>query len=62
MAYQLQDLNFRTVSDPKALVEEGEAAYKAKVEKAAEMIIQNRKKALSCFYPAPPAQARPLRQ
>ena len=44
MAYQLEDLNFRTVSDPKALVEEGEAASKAKVEKAAEMIIQNRKK------------------
>lgn len=44
MAYQLEKLNLRTVSDPKALVEEGEAAYKAKVEKAAEMIINNRKR------------------
>jgi len=43
MAYQLQDINFRTVSDPKAFVEEGDAQYRAKVEQAAEMIIENRK-------------------
>lgn len=43
MAYQLSEINFKTVSDPKAFVEEGDAQYRAKVEKAAEMIIANRK-------------------
>jgi len=43
MAYQLNDINFRTVSDPKGLVEEGDARYRASVEEAAERIIQNRK-------------------
>ena len=44
MAYSLKDINFRTVSDPKALVEECEAQYRQKVEKTAELIIENRKK------------------
>ena len=44
MAYQLKDINFRTVADPKAFIEEGDALYRAKVEQAAEMIIENRKK------------------
>lgn len=43
MAYQLSEINFKTVADPKAFVEEGDAQYRAKVEKAAEMIIANRK-------------------
>lgn len=43
MAYQLNEINFKTVADPKAFVEEGDAQYRAKVEKAAEMIIANRK-------------------
>lgn len=43
MAFDLKEINFKTVSDPKGFVEEGEAAYLAKVEKAAEMIMENRK-------------------
>ncbi len=43
MAYSLKDINFRTVSDPKALVEECEEQYCRKVEKTAELIIENRK-------------------
>lgn len=43
MAYKLEDINFRVVTDPRGLVEEGEAAYQAKVEKAADLIIANRK-------------------
>lgn len=43
MAYRLSDINFRTVSDPKAFVEEGDAQYSAKVEKAADLIIKNHK-------------------
>ena len=43
MAYQLSDINLRTVSDPKSLIEEGDALYQSKVEKAAELIIRNRK-------------------
>lgn len=43
MAYELRDINFKTVADPKGFVEEGEAQYLAKVEKAADMILQNKK-------------------
>ena len=39
MAYSLKDINFRTVSDPKALIEECEEQYRQKVEKTAELII-----------------------
>ena len=43
MAYQLKDINFRTVSDPKGFVEECDANYHALVEQAAEKIADNRK-------------------
>ena len=43
MAWQLDDINFRTVSDPKGFVEEGDAQYKARVERAAEKIIEHKK-------------------
>ena len=43
MAYQLSDINFRTVADPKGLIEEADAAYNAKVAKAAALIAENRK-------------------
>lgn len=43
MAFQLKDINLKTVSDPAAFIEEGDAQYRAKVEKAAQMIIDNRK-------------------
>ena len=41
MAYQLNDINFRTVSDPKGFIEEGDARYRASVEEAADRIIAN---------------------
>ena len=44
MAYQLKDINFKTVADPLAFVQEGDAAYNAKVRTAAEMILSNRKR------------------
>ena len=43
MAFQLNDINFRTVSDPKGFVEESDAQYQARVEQAAEKILQNQK-------------------
>ena len=43
MAYQLEDINFRTVSDPKGFVEESDAAYQKKVETAAGLIMENRR-------------------
>ena len=43
MAYQLNDINFRTVSDPRGLVEEADAHYASLVEQAAEKIAENRK-------------------
>ena len=44
MAYSLKEINFRTVSDPKGLIEEGDEQYLRKVEKAADLIVENRKK------------------
>lgn len=44
MAYQLGDINFRTVADPKGFVEESDAEYQKKVEHAADLISENRKK------------------
>lgn len=43
MAYQLSDINFKTVSDPRAFLEEGDAQYREKVALAAEKIIENQK-------------------
>ena len=42
MAYQLTDINYRTVTDPKGFVEECDARYQREVESAAEMILENR--------------------
>ena len=35
MAYQLSEINFKTVADPKAFVEESDAQYQSRVEQAA---------------------------
>lgn len=43
MAYQLKDLNYRTVSDPVGLIEEADANYAALVNAAADRIADNRK-------------------
>lgn len=43
MAYQLSDINFRTVSDPAAFMAESDEAYHQKVLRAADMITANRK-------------------
>ena len=42
MAYDLSEINFKTVSDPRGLIEEGDAIYHANVETAAEKIAQAR--------------------
>ncbi len=44
MAYQLKEINFKTVADPLGFVREGDAEYNAKVKTAAEMIIANRER------------------
>ena len=41
MAYDLSEINFKTVSDPRGLIEEGDAIYHASVETAAEKIADN---------------------
>ena len=43
MAFQLSDINFKTVADPKGLLEEGDARYQSRVEQAAEKILENKK-------------------
>ena len=43
MAYRLEDINYRTVADPKGLIEEADDRYRKKVEEAAEQILQNKK-------------------
>ena len=42
MAYQLKDINFKTVADPKGFVAECDARYNALVSEAADRIIANR--------------------
>ncbi len=44
MAYQLKEINFRTVADPKGFIEESDALYYSKVEQAADKIIANRRR------------------
>ena len=43
MAFDLKEINFRTVSDPKGFIEECDAIYAARVAEAADEIIKNRK-------------------
>ena len=44
MSYSLTDINYRTVTDPKGFLEEGDAAYAAKVAAAADRITGNLKR------------------
>lgn len=41
MAYQLEEINLKTVADPKGFVEEADAVYHQRVEKAADLIVEN---------------------
>jgi len=41
MAYKLEDINFRTVADPKGFVEQSDAIYLDRVKQAAERIAAN---------------------
>ena len=38
MAYDLNEINFKTVSDPRGLIEEGDEKYRSNVEQAANLI------------------------
>ena len=44
MLFQLSDINFRTVSDPRGFLEEADAVYLAKIGEAAEKILDNKKR------------------
>ena len=43
MSYQLSEINYKTVTDPKGFVQESDAIYHGKVEQAALKILENRK-------------------
>lgn len=43
MAYQLKEINFKTVADPKGFIEECEEVYAKRVKEAADRIIANSK-------------------
>ncbi len=43
MAYKLDEINLKTVSDPKGFIEECDERYRQLVEKAVEKILENRK-------------------
>ena len=43
MAYQLNDINYRTVADPRGMIEEADANYAGLVKQAAEKIAENKK-------------------
>ena len=44
MAYKLNDINLRTVSDPKGFMEECDALYRQRVEDAVDRILDNKEK------------------
>ena len=44
MAYDLDDLNLRTVSDPKGFMEECDQRYRDRVEKAVDRILENKQR------------------
>ena len=43
MAYDLKEINFKTVADPKGFIEECDEVYRQRVRTAADKIIENRK-------------------
>jgi len=43
LAYKLNDINLKTVSDPKGFMEECDAVYKQRVEEAVDLILDNKK-------------------
>ena len=42
MAFSLEEINYRTVSDPKGMIEEADEIYEQKIATAARMILENR--------------------
>jgi len=42
MAYRLEDINYRTILDPKGMIEEADAQYEKKVKRAAKRIVENK--------------------
>ena len=44
MAYKLEEINYRTVTDPKGFIEECDAQYYANVGRAAQLIAENRRR------------------
>lgn len=53
MAYQLKELNYKTVADPVGFMKEADEAYLAKVEKAADLILENKKRSLIVLLSGP---------
>ena len=43
MAYDLSEINFKTVSDPKGFIEECDQGYRERVDQAVEHILENKK-------------------
>ena len=43
MAYDLSEINLKTVSDPKGFIEECDARYRQRVDEAVELILENKK-------------------
>ena len=58
MAFDLSEINYRTVADPEGFIAECDAEYAAKIARAADMISANRKRAPSSCSPAPAARGK----
>ncbi|MBE6914489.1 MAG: AAA family ATPase, partial [Ruminococcaceae bacterium] len=43
MSYSLKEINYKTVTDPKGLIEEGDNAYREKIRTASDKIVANMK-------------------
>ena len=58
MAYDLSEINMKTVTDPKGFCEECEAHYNEQLEKAAEMVAENLKNSPVILLAGPSGSAK----
>lgn len=56
--FDLEEINYRTIVDPKGFVEECDAEYAAKVSLAADRIIENLEHSPVVLLSVPPAAER----
>ena len=59
MAYKLDEINLRTVSDPKEFMEECDAVYMQRLEEAVRRILDNKKRSPIILLSGPSGSGKP---